>query len=151
MLKTSTSARAAIGAQRLCRGMAFSRPRRHLPAFDLFGADENTSMASVIIEASFDHVCPVDGAPCSAAIEDGVKMTMSSWTLYPALSDSNMNGLSKKSSQNELRSPFWVQVCDMTDAIEPAGRNAVAPDPDHQSVSVLSVARGYGYESCCCV
>ncbi|RJE18868.1 Glycosyl hydrolase [Aspergillus sclerotialis] len=91
---------------------------KHYPGLGLAGAEENTDIRPVTINAPLSTLRNVDEAPYHEAISSGIDMVMASWAVYPSMDPKNPAGLSSAWIQEELRGRLQFKGVTVTDAIE---------------------------------
>src|SRR5215469_12416856 len=91
---------------------------KHFPGLGSATRSQNTDSGPVTLNLSLSQLRSKDEVPYPAAIAAGVKLTMASWAVYPALDPSLPAGLSPTVIQSELRGRLGYQGVTITDAIE---------------------------------
>ena len=91
---------------------------KHFPGLGAAGASANTDERPVTLNLSLKQLRGIDELPYPTAIKAGVKLTMLSWAIYPALDRTRPAGLSKAIVQGELRGRLRFSGVTITDALE---------------------------------
>jgi beta-glucosidase-like glycosyl hydrolase len=95
----------------------YAATAKHFPGLGAASSSENTDEVPVTINLSLSELRSVDEAPYQVAIQNGVKMVMPSWAVYPALDSSRPSGLSSKWLKDELRGRLGFNGVTVSDAI----------------------------------
>lgn len=91
---------------------------KHFPGLGAASRDQNTDLGPVTLNEPLSTLRDVDEAPYRGAISAGVKLTMVSWAIYPALDPVRPAGLSAAVVQEELRTRLGFTGVTITDAME---------------------------------
>jgi beta-N-acetylhexosaminidase len=91
---------------------------KHFPGLGAASANQNTDERPVTLNVSLKQLRAIDELPYPAAIKAGVKLTMLSWAIYPALDRTRPAGLSRTIVQGELRGRLKFSGVTITDALE---------------------------------
>jgi beta-N-acetylhexosaminidase len=90
---------------------------KHFPGLGAAQQAQNTDERPVTLDLPLHVLRTIDEAPYRTAIAAGVRLTMSSWAIYPALDPSRPAGLSSKVVGRELRGRLGFRGVTITDGI----------------------------------
>ena len=91
---------------------------KHFPGLGSAPNGANTDERPVTLDVSLTNLRTIDELPYGAAVQNGVKLVMMSWAVYPALDANRPAGMSSAVVQNELRGRVGFQGVTITDALE---------------------------------
>lgn len=91
---------------------------KHFPGLGAAPNGANTDERPVTLDVSLSNLRSIDELPYYAAVQNGVKLVMLSWAVYPALDANRPAGMSSAVVQNELRGRIGFRGVTITDALE---------------------------------
>ena len=91
---------------------------KHFPGLGAAPNGANTDERPVTLNVSLTNLRAIDELPYAAAVQNGVKLVMMSWAVYPALDGNHPAGMSSAVVQNELRGRIGFKGVTITDALE---------------------------------
>lgn len=91
---------------------------KHFPGLGAAPNGANTDERPVTLNVSLSNLRSIDELPYGAAVQNGVKLVMMSWAVYPALDPNHPAGMSSAVVQNELRGRVGFKGVTITDALE---------------------------------
>ena len=91
---------------------------KHFPGLGAAPNGANTDERPVTLNVSLNDLRSIDEIPYTAAIQNGLKVVMMSWAVYPALDPNRPAGLSSTVVQTELRGHIGFKGVTITDALE---------------------------------
>jgi len=91
---------------------------KHFPGLGAAPNGANTDERPVTLNVSLTNLRGIDELPYAAAVQNGVKLVMMSWAVYPALDGNHPAGMSSAVVQNELRGRIGFKGVTITDALE---------------------------------
>ena len=91
---------------------------KHFPGLGAAPNGANTDERPVTLNVSLTNLRAIDELPYAAAVQNGVKLVMMSWAVYPALDGNRPAGMSSAVVQNELRGRIGFKGVTITDALE---------------------------------
>jgi beta-N-acetylhexosaminidase len=91
---------------------------KHFPGLGAAPNGANTDERPVTLTVSLSNLRSIDELPYAAAVQNGVKLVMMSWAVYPALDANHPAGMSSTVVQNELRGRIGFTGVTITDALE---------------------------------
>ena len=91
---------------------------KHFPGLGSAPNGANTDEKPVTLDVSLNNLRTIDELPYVAAVQNGVKLVMMSWAVYPALDPNHPAGMSSAVVQNELRGRIGFKGVTITDALE---------------------------------
>jgi beta-N-acetylhexosaminidase len=91
---------------------------KHFPGLGSAPNGANTDEHPVTLNLSLNDLRSIDELPYAAAVQNGLKLVMLSWAVYPALDGNHPAGMSSAVVQNELRGRVGFKGVTITDALE---------------------------------
>ncbi|ACU72075.1 Beta-N-acetylhexosaminidase [Catenulispora acidiphila DSM 44928] len=91
---------------------------KHFPGLGSAPNGANTDEHPVTLTVSLSNLRSIDELPYAAAVQNGLKLVMMSWAIYPALDANRPAGMSSTIVQQELRDRVGFKGVTITDALE---------------------------------
>ena len=107
---------------------------KHFPGLGSAPNGANTDERPVTLTVSLNNLRTIDELPYAAAVQNGVKLVMLSWAVYPNLDANHPAGMSSTIVQQELRGRVGFKGVTITDALE-AGALQAYGGPGNRALS----------------
>ena len=116
------------------QGTGVAATAKHFPGLGAAPNGANTDERPVTLTVSLSDLRSIDELPYAAAVQNGVKLVMLSWAVYPSLDANHPAGMSSTIVQQELRGRVGFKGVTITDALE-AGALQAFGGPGNRALS----------------